>query len=46
MLGIECTKEYLSNIWSLIHEKGKQHWVWVEKAVAFLKNVCSLIHLQ
>ena len=26
-----CIKQYLSNIWSLIHEKVKQQWGWVEK---------------
>ena len=24
-------KQHLSNIWSPIHEKNKQHWDWVEK---------------
>ena len=24
-------KQYLSNIWSLIYEKHKQQWGWVEK---------------
>ena len=24
-------KQYLSNIWTSIHEKVKQHWGWVEK---------------
>ena len=26
-----CTKQHLSNIWSSIHEKVKQHWGWVQK---------------
>ena len=26
-----CIKQYLSNIWSSIDEKVKQHWDWVEK---------------
>ena len=26
-----CTKQHLSNIWSSIHGKVKQHWGWVEK---------------
>ena len=26
-----CTKQQLSNIWSSIHEKLKQHCDWVEK---------------
>ena len=28
---IICIKQELSNIWSPIHEKVKQHWDWVEK---------------
>ena len=31
MTIISCTKQNLSNIWSLIHEKAKQHWGWIEK---------------
>ena len=26
-----CIQQHLSNIWSSIHEKTKQHWGWVEK---------------
>ena len=26
-----CIKKHLSNIWSSVHEKVKQHWGWVEK---------------
>ena len=26
-----CNKQHVSNIWSLIHEKVKQHWGWIEK---------------
>ena len=26
-----CIKQHLSNNWSSIHEKIKQHWGWVEK---------------
>ena len=26
-----CIKQYLSNIWSSIYERLKQHWGWVEK---------------
>ena len=26
-----CIKQQLSNIWSSIREKVKQHWGWVEK---------------
>ena len=38
LLGI---KQYLSNIWSSIHEKVKQHWGRVEKSAAFKKSVYS-----
>ena len=30
-------KQLLSNIWSLIYEKVKQHYGWVEKSVAYEK---------
>ena len=23
------SKQHLSNIWGSIHEKAKQHWVWI-----------------
>ena len=32
------SKQHLSNIWSWIHEKVKQHWGWVEKSVAYTKK--------
>ena len=28
---LTCIKQYLSNIWSSVHAKFKQHWAWVEK---------------
>ena len=31
-------KQHLSNIWSSIHKKVKQHLVWVEKSVAYKKK--------
>ena len=31
MIILICIKQHLSNIWSSIHEKVKQHWGWVEK---------------
>ena len=34
-----CIKQHLSNIWSSIHEKVKQHWAWVEKSVAYKKKL-------
>ena len=35
-----CIKQHLSNIWSSIHEKVKQHWGWVEKSVTY-KKACT-----
>ena len=26
-----CIKQHVSNIWSSIHEKVKQHWAWIEQ---------------
>ena len=31
IMMVICIKQHLSNIWSLIHEKVKQHWGSVEK---------------
>ena len=36
-------KQHLSNIWSSVHEKVKQHWELVEKSVAYKKVCNSLI---
>ena len=33
-----CIKQHLSNTWRSIHKKIKQHWVWVEKDVAYIKK--------
>ena len=38
MIMIICIKQNLSNIWSSIHEKIKQHWGWVEKNGCLLKK--------
>ena len=40
-----CIKQYLSNIWSSIHEKVKQLWGWVEKKknVAYKKGVYTWV---
>ena len=40
-----CIKQHLSNIWSSIHVKLKQHWNWVEKKLAsfeFMNKISSL----
>ena len=40
IMMITCIKQHLSNIWSSILEKVKQHWGWVEKkSVAYKKSV-------
>ena len=31
IMMVKCIKQHLRNIWSLFHEKVKQHWGWVEK---------------
>ena len=38
IMMVICIKKHLSNIWNSIHEKVKQHWVWVEKSVAYKKK--------
>ena len=43
MLKLIFTKQHLSNIWSSIHEKVKQHWGWIEKRVAY-KKACIWIY--
>ena len=35
---VRCIKQHLSNIWSSIHEKVKQHWGWVEKKRCLYKK--------
>ena len=35
IIMVTYIKQHLSNIWSSIHEKVKQHWGWVEKSVAY-----------
>ena len=36
VMWLICIKQHLSNIWSWIHEKVKQHWGWVEKKLCLL----------
>ena len=33
IITLICIKQHLSNFWSLINEKVKQHWGWVEKNI-------------
>ena len=37
MMMVICIEQHLSNIWSSVHEKVKQHWAWVEKSVVYTK---------
>ena len=30
MMMLIYAKQHLSNIWGVIHEKGREHWRWVE----------------
>ena len=39
MIVLICNQQHLSNIWSSIHEKLKQHWGWVKKSIAYKKIV-------
>ena len=39
IMMITCIKEHLSKICSSIYKKVKQQWAWVEKSVAYKKNV-------
>ena len=41
-----CIKQHLSNIWSSVHEKVKQHWGWLEKKALLIKKVYILISLK
>ena len=41
MMIVMCIKQHLSNIWSPVHEKVKQHWGWAEKKVLLFKKTCS-----
>ena len=38
MIIFTCIKQKLTNIWSSVHEKVKQHQGWDEKRVAFIKK--------
>ena len=38
IMMIICIKQHLSNIWSSIHGKFKQHWDWVEKKALLIKK--------
>ena len=46
MIMLIGTKQHLNNIWGSIHKKVKQHWGWVEKSVAYQKNVQGLFYIK
>ena len=39
---VMCNKQHLSNTWSWIHEKNKQHWDWIEKCIVYKKTYISV----
>ena len=41
IMMVICIKQHLSNIWSSINEKVKQHWCWVEKGLSYKESVYS-----
>ena len=43
MIMFICSRQHLSNIWSLIHEKIKQHLGWVKKSIAYKKKCIKRI---
>ena len=44
MMMLICIRQHLSNIWSSIPEKVKQHWGWVKKCVAYNKKACNALY--
>ena len=40
-----CIKQRLSNIWSSIDQKVKQHWGWTEKVLP-IKKACNTIKIS
>ena len=38
MMMLSYIKQHLSNIWSSIYEKVKQHWDWAEKKALLIKK--------
>ena len=41
IMMVICIKQHLSNIWSWIHEKVKQHEAVLKKSVAYKKKACT-----
>ena len=44
MMMLIRTKQHLSNIWSSIHGKVKQHWGWIENNVAYIKKRLHMLY--
>ena len=40
IMMVVCIKQHLSNIWTSVHDKVKQHWDWVEKKTLLIKKAC------
>ena len=46
IMMVVCIKQHLSNIWTSVHDKVKQHWDWVEKKnVTYKKSMYFLTFL-
>ena len=43
IMMVMCNKQHLSNIWSYIHKKIKQHWGWVGKKALLIKRKQALL---
>ena len=43
MMMLICVKQHLSNAWSSIHDKVKQHWDWILKKALLIKQ-CVIWH--
>ena len=43
MMMLIRIKQHLSNIWSSVHKKVKQHWGWVEQSIAYKKKRVAIL---
>ena len=43
MMMLMRIKQHLSNIWSSLHKKVKQHWGWVEQSIAYKKKRVAIL---
>ena len=42
VMMVMSNKQHLCNFWSLVYEKVKQHWGWVEKNTSLIKKACVI----